>query len=87
MNVAVYVGRDLISRWFGGQYVDTNQSILERFEVDIGRGTTRTGDETIDAQFRLAEGVFREGDSLYITGEKDVFDFYNAGIRIVFRFK
>jgi translocation and assembly module TamB len=87
LNVAVYVGRDLVARWFGGQYMDANSSILDRFEIELGRSVTRSGDDTIDAQFRLAQGVLRDGDTLYITGEKDVFDFYNAGIKIVFRFK
>jgi len=87
MNVAVYVGRDFISRWFGSESVESRESILDRFQVEVGRAVTRAGEETIDAQFRLTEGVFRDGDTLYLTGEKDVFDFYNAGVKIVFRFK
>jgi translocation and assembly module TamB len=55
--------------------------------VDVGRAVTRGGDETINARFRLAEGLLQNGDTLYITGEKDVFDQYNAGVRIVFRFR
>ena len=39
------------------------------------------------AQFRLAEGVLRDRDKLYLTGEKDIFDFYNAGLKFVFKFK
>ena len=48
---------------------------------------TRSSEETIEAQFRIAEGVLRDGDKLYLTGEKDIWDFYNAGLKIVFRFK
>jgi autotransporter translocation and assembly factor TamB len=87
MNVAVFLGRDLIDRWFGSDSVETGESIMDRFEVGIGRAVTRSGEETIDAQFRIADGVLRDGDKLYITGEKDIFDFYNAGLKIVFRFK
>ena len=87
MNVAVYVGRDFISRWFGSESVEAGESILDRFQVDVGRAVTRGGDETVDAQFRLTQGVISDGDTLYLTGEKDVFDFYNAGVKIVFRFK
>ena len=87
MNVAVFLGRDLISRWFGSDSVEARESIIDRFEVAIGRAVTRAGEETIDAQFRIADGVLRDGDKLYITGEKDIFDFYNAGLKIVFRFK
>jgi translocation and assembly module TamB len=87
MTVAVYVGRDFISRWFGSESVESGESILDRFQVEVGRALTRAGEETIDAQFRLAEGIVRAGDTLYLTGEKDVFDFYNAGVKFVFRFK
>jgi hypothetical protein len=33
------------------------------------------------------DGVQRDGDKLYIIGERDMFDFYNAGFKIEFRFK
>ena len=87
INVAVFLGRDLISRWFGDNSVEAGESIIDRFEVGMGRAVTRSGEETIDAQFRIADGVLRDGDQLYLTGEKDIFDFYNAGLKIVFRFK
>jgi translocation and assembly module TamB len=87
LSIAVYVGRDLISRWFGMESLEAGESIFDRFEVETGKAVTRGGDETIDARFRLTQGVLDDGDTLYITGEKDVFDFYNAGVRIVFRFK
>ena len=87
MNVAVFLGKDLIARWFGSDSSEAAESIVDRFEIGVGRAVTRAGEETIDAQFRIADGVLRDGDKLYITGEKDVFDFYNAGLKIVFRFK
>ncbi|MEJ2024048.1 MAG: hypothetical protein P8Y00_03360, partial [Deltaproteobacteria bacterium] len=64
-----------------------DESLLDRLNVVVGREVTRTGDETIEADFRLGSGVFRKGDTLYLTGEKDAFDYYNAGLRIVFRFQ
>ena len=87
MNVAVFLGKDLIARWFGSDSVEAGESIMDRFEVGIGRAVTRSGEDTIEAQFRIADGVLRDGDKLYLTGEKDIFDFYNAGLKIVFRFK
>jgi autotransporter translocation and assembly factor TamB len=87
MNVAVFLGRDLISRWFGSDSVEASESIIDRFEIGVGRAVTRAGEETIDAQFRISDNVLRDGDKLYITGEKDIYDFYNAGLKIVFRFK
>jgi translocation and assembly module TamB len=86
MNLAVYVGQDLLSQWFGGESTESWTSVLDRFDVTIGRRVTRAGEETLEAQFRLGEDVFRDGDNVYITGEKDVFDFYNAGVKFVFRF-
>lgn len=86
MNLAVYVGQDLLHQWFGGES-ESWVSILDRFDVTIGRRVTRAGDETLEAEFRLGENVIRNGDSIYITGEKDVFDFYNAGVKFVFRFQ
>jgi TamB, inner membrane protein subunit of TAM complex len=87
MNVAVFLGRDLIARWFGSESSEAAESMTDRFEITIGRAVTRAGEETIDAQFRIADGVLRKGDKLYITGEKDKFDFFNAGLKIVFRFR
>jgi translocation and assembly module TamB len=87
MKVAVFLGRELISQWTGTDVSEFDDSVLERFEVEIGRAITRSGDETLEAQFRFAEGVIGERDIIYITAEKDVFDAFNAGLRIVFRFK
>jgi autotransporter translocation and assembly factor TamB len=87
LNVAVFIGRDVLMRLPGGGTTESLQVVLERFDVDVGRSVTRAGDETINARFRVADGVLRPGDTLYLTGEKDVFDHYNAGVRIVFRFR
>jgi translocation and assembly module TamB len=87
LNVAVFIGRDVISRWFGGDEDDTTGDIMDRFDIEIGRGITQQGEETIHSQFRLADDVLLDGDSLYLTGEKDYFDYYNGGIKLVFRFR
>jgi autotransporter translocation and assembly factor TamB len=87
LNVAVFIGRDVLMRMPGGGGTESLQTVLERFDVEVGRSVTRAGDETINARFRIADGLLRKGDTLYLTGEKDVFDHYNAGVRIVFRFR
>jgi hypothetical protein len=87
LNVAVFLGRDLIGRLFGSDSDESLDSILDRFDVEVGRGITRQGEETIHSQFRVADDVLLDGDSLYLTGERDVFDYYNGGIRLVFRFR
>lgn len=87
MNVALYVGKGVITEWFGSNDLDAKETLLDRFEVIIGRGISRQGNETVGAQYRLANGVVREGDELYLVAERDIYDEFNGGIRIVFHFK
>ena len=87
LNVAVFLGRDLISRWFGGDADEATESILDRFDVEVGRAITQQGEDTIHSQFRLADDILVDGDGLYLTGERDYFDYYNGGIKLVFRFR
>ena len=87
LNVAMFLGRDLMSRLFGGEPDEATESIIERFDVEVGRSITQRGEETIHSQFRLADDILVDGDSLYLTGERDYFDYYNGGIKFVFRFR
>ena len=87
MKVAVYVGRDFITHWLESVLPESEESVLDRLDVEVGRSVSRTGQQTIEAQFRLAEGFIRRGDALYLVGEKDVYDTYNMGVRLVFRFQ
>jgi hypothetical protein len=86
LNVAMFVGRDLTSR-LSGESDETMESIIDRFEVEVGRSITQRGEETIHSQFRLSDDILVDGDSLYLTGERDYFDYYNGGIKLVFRFR
>jgi hypothetical protein len=87
LNVAIFLGRDLVSRLFGGDSDEEDESIIDRFDVEVGRGITQRGEETIHSQFRLINNVLVDGDSLYLTGERDHFDYYNGGVKLVFRFR
>jgi translocation and assembly module TamB len=87
LNIAVFLGRDLMSRLFGVESDEYAESIIDRFEVEVGRAITRQGEDTIDSQFRLVDDVLIDGDSLYLTGERDRFDYYNGGIKLVIRFR
>ncbi len=86
LNVAMFVSRDFTSRLFG-ESDDTAESIIDRFDVEVGRSITQRGEETIHSQFRLSDNILIDGDSLYLTGERDYFDYYNGGIKLVFRFR
>lgn len=87
MNMAVYLGKGLLADWFGLGGPESDESILERFELDIGRQISSSGQNTVEAQLRLAEGLLLSGDRVYITSERDRYDNYNMGVKIVFRFK
>ncbi|OKY75840.1 MAG: hypothetical protein BM485_05750 [Desulfobulbaceae bacterium DB1] len=87
MKMAVYLGKGLLSRWFGGSAAEDDESVLQRFDLEFGRQVSKTGQETVEAQFRLIEGLLLPGDRLYITSEKDVYDNVNVGVKIVFRFQ
>jgi|GEM_PF-1520584 hypothetical protein len=87
MNMAVYLGKGLLANWFGLGATESDASVLERFDLDIGRQITSRGEDTVEAQFRLIEGLLLPGDRLFITSERDVYDNYNVGVKIVFRFK
>lgn len=87
MNMALYLGKGLLAQWFAGDSAESDESILDRFELDIGRGITKSGDSTMEAQFRLADGVLLPADRLVLTSEKDIYDNFNAGIKIIFRFR
>ncbi|GAB4264553.1 MAG: hypothetical protein Kow0092_16310 [Deferrisomatales bacterium] len=87
MNVAVYLGRDLLNRWVGSDSLESDESLMDRFDIQIGREVTQSGDQTVDARFRLTEGALGRNDTWYLVGEKDVYDDLNAGLRLVFRFR
>lgn len=87
LTAAVALGKDLLARFGGpGGGAETTQSVLDRFDVEVGRGVTRTGDETVHVLYRVAADVLQPGDAIFLAGEKDVFGYYNGGVRIVFRF-
>ncbi len=86
-NVMVYLGRDFLNQWLEDESGATDESILDRFELDFGRDVTKSGEQTIESSFRLSEYTAGTGRILYLAGEKDKYDAYNYGLRVVFRFE
>src|SRR5690606_26046163 len=84
-TVAKYIGLDLIRQIFGGESLEDEESIIDRFEIEMGRDVSSTGRETLEVRFRLVEDVLFDEDTLYLVGERDKYDDYNAGLRIVIR--
>ncbi len=87
VGVATFLGKDFLGRFFSDESTEAGESIIDRFDVDVGRDVSQKGEETIEAKFRIQEGVFRPTSTLYLTGERDRYDDYNVGMRLVFRFR
>jgi hypothetical protein len=86
-NVMVYLGRDFLTKWLEEESGTSEETILDRFELDYGRGVTRSGEQTIESTFRLSELNEEKNRVYYLSGEKDRYDAINYGLRMVFRFE
>jgi len=84
-NVMVYLGRDFLTRWLEDESEASDETILDRFELDFGRSVTKSGDQTVESTFRLSKETTRTGKIYYLSGEKDKYDAYNYGLKLVFR--
>lgn len=86
-SVVMYFGQSLVkSLWSNGD-AGTQETILDRLQLEIGRNITQHGEETIEAQFTLAENIKNGKNAILITGERDAWDKYNGGLRLVFKFQ
>jgi hypothetical protein len=82
--VAQYFALHLLQRLFGGEDIDdTSTSILDRFEYESGQNVSYSGADTWEARFRVKRDLLSPGDKLYLVGERDEFDGYNIGVRLV----
>jgi hypothetical protein len=85
-NVMVYLGRDFLGKWLEDESGVSDESIFDRFELDYGRGVTKSGDQTAEGTFRLSELKTGKRKIYYLSAEKDKYDAYNYGLKLVFRF-
>lgn len=86
IDVAVYIARDVAAAWLGGDEA-TAESFAERLEVIVGSDTTKSGADAVLVRMRLTGKLAERADALYLTGERDIYDFYNFGLRFVFTFQ
>ncbi len=86
-SLVMFLARDFLTRWFDDESIDDDESLLDRLEITTGRDVTRQGSETVEASFRIADQVLRSNDALYLRGERDVYDEFNYGLRLLFRFR
>ena len=85
--VALYLAKDFLARWFGDESTEPGESIFDRLEVVSGRDVSKSGADTIWVSFRVANEVLGTRDKLYLTAERDLYDHYNYGLRVVFKFR
>lgn len=88
-SVALYVAKDLVRGWFSsGSFEDNDrESFLDRLEVVTGRDVSRSGTVTVEATYKLREGLARKKDALYVVLERDAFEDYGLGLRLVLRLR
>jgi hypothetical protein len=84
-DVIVYLAGDVMDSIFGSASVD-DESMVDRFALESGQDVTQKGAPTMHASLLVRRDVTRKNDELYLTGERDVYDRYNYGLRLVFRF-
>ena len=88
-SVALYVAKDLVRGWFssGGFEDEDKESFLDRLEVTSGRDVSGTGSLTLEASYKLRQGLARERDALYVVLERDSYEDYGLGLRLVVRLR
>lgn len=91
-TVAVYIAKDTVARWFSDNGPINEDSVFERLELFYGEDVSQDGTETFDVAFRLSnkEGLPPERRNFrhwYMTAQRDRFEDYNYGLRIVFRLR
>jgi autotransporter translocation and assembly factor TamB len=84
--MAVYLGKGVVEKLLGGN-TGGGGGLQGRLEVQVGRELTRSGGMTAESRLLVRKNLLREGTSLYLTGEKDVYDQQNVGMRLLFKFK
>ncbi len=88
-SVAFYVAKDLVRGWFssGGFEDEDKESFLDRLEVTSGRDVSRSGVLTLEATYKIREGLARDDDAVYVVLERDAYEDYGLGVRFVLRLR
>ncbi len=87
-TVAVYLAEDVLSGWLTGDALESGEeSLLDRFEVVTGRDVSESGVPTAEVSFRLAEDWIATGDRVLLTMERDRYEHYGIGVRLVFKIR
>lgn len=85
-SLSVYLARDFL-RGLSDRRLDDSESVLERIDITSGREVSKSGVETVEVTYRIAEPWIKVGDEQYFVAERDVYEHVNGGLRFVFRFQ
>lgn len=87
-QLATYLAKDFLAWWVTPEPSDkSSDSLMDRIEIISGEDVSKTGANTMEGRFRVADDVTRKDDAIYLVAQRDEYDFYNFGIRISFRVK
>lgn len=86
-SVMVYFGKNLMNSLRSTDESAPDDNVLDRLQLEIGKNITQQGEETIEARFLLMENIKSGRNAVLLTGEKDAWDKYNGGLRLVFKFQ
>lgn len=78
--VGAYLAQELASWYLRDESTEESESFFDRFSVEIGREISERGLETVLVEFRLT-------DHLSLQAERDVYEDFNGGLSLRFRFR
>jgi len=79
-GVALYVARDWLS---GGPGDGDGDDVMSRVELTSGARTSRRGVDTLELSLRL--GGEASSQAMYLVAERDVWEYWNWGLRFTWR--
>lgn len=74
-----YLATELFALYYGSESTEREEGFANRFDIQYGREISKNGLESIVIEFKL-------GDYLALRAERDVYEDYNMGIVLRFRF-
>jgi hypothetical protein len=86
-SITLYVAKDMFSRWMGSGGDESDESLFDRLEITTGSEASKGGVLSTEASLRVREGAFVKNDAVLLVAERDTYEDYNMGVRIVFHFR
>jgi hypothetical protein len=84
--VGVYLAKDALVRWFGGDGgASEEQNLLDNLVFEYGNEVSQTGASTWTGRYYLGSRRERTGRTWYLLAEQDVWDKTNFGVGLRFR--